>query len=286
MSDSLVPVLLCLFSAVTVATANFAVKRGGDVLSARMVLSITSSLCVLPFAFVVPLPDRELWVALGVATAAHWVYQFCMIRALHRGDLSLVFPVMRGLAPMMTALVAVMALNEFPGLFGWIGLSLATLALIVFALPERSETGQRTINSAALFWAVMTSAGIGLYSVTDAYGVRIADQRFSFIVWLFLLDWIGITAVSLWTRRGQLSVRLRPQLLGGMVGGVANVLSYGSALVAFSLTHAATVTAIRETSVVFGAILGAVFLKEGFGKRRIVAASVLAAGLLLLETDI
>lgn len=285
MSDSLVPVLLCLFSAVTVATANFAVKRGGDVLSARMVLSLTSAACVLPFAFILPLPEPGLWPPIAMAIAAHWIYQFFMIRALHRGDLSLVFPVMRGLAPLMTAIIAVAALNEYPGLLGWTGLSLAAAALIVFALPERGAKINR-LNQAALVWALLTSAGIGLYSVTDAYGVRVAENRFTFIVWLFLLDWIGTTAVTVWTRRGQLRARLRPQLIGGMAGGIASVLSYGAALLAFSMTNAATVTAIRETSVVFGAVLGAVFLKEGFGKRRIVAAAVLAAGLLLLEGDI
>ena len=286
MSDSLLPVTLCLFSAITVALANFAVKRGGDVLSARMVLSVTSALCVLPAAFFVPFPEPGLWPPIAAAIAAHWIYQFFMIRALHRGDLSLVFPVMRGLAPMMTAIIAVFALNEFPGLIGWFGLSLATLALIVFALPQGGTLSQNRLNQAALGWAVLTAAGIGLYSVTDAYGVRIADNRFPFIVWLFMLDWVGTTAVTVWTRWGDLRARLRPQLAGGIVGGVSSVLSYGSALLAFSMTHAATVTAIRETSVVFGAVLGAVFLKEGFGRRRIAAAAVLAAGLLLLEADI
>ncbi len=285
MSVAFLPIALCLFSAVTVATANFAVKRGGDVLSARMVLSLTSAACVLPFAFFLPLPSQALWGPLAITIAAHWVYQFFMIRALHRGDLSLVFPVMRGLAPMMTAIIGVFALGEFPGPLGWFGLSLATAALFVFALPQGESLNQKKLNQSALFWAVLTSAGIGLYSVTDAYGVRIADNRFTFIVWLFLLDWIGTTAVTVWTRRGQLRARLRPQLLGGMVGGVSSVLSYGAALLAFSMTQAATVTAIRETSVVFGAILGAVFLKEGFGRRRIVAAAVLAAGLLLLEVQ-
>ena len=285
MSAGALPVLLCLLSAVTVALANFAVKRGGDVLSARMVLSITSALCVLPFAFFVPFPEAALWPAIAMAIGAHWIYQF-MIRALHRGDLSLVFPVMRGLAPLTTAIIAVFALSEMPGLLGWAGLALATLALIVFALPAGKSLDQASLDRVALIWAGLTALGIGLYSVTDAYGVRLAENRFTFIVWLFMLDWLGTTAVTMWTRRGQLFQRLKPQLVGGMVGGVSSVISYGAALLAFSMTDAATVTAMRETSVVFGAILGAVFLKEGFGRRRIVAACILAAGLLLLETGL
>jgi drug/metabolite transporter (DMT)-like permease len=283
MSESFLPVALCLFSAITVAVANFAVKRGGDVLSARMVLSITSALCVLPFAFIVPLPEAALWPPIAIAIGAHWIYQVFMVRALHRGDLSLVFPVMRGLAPLMTAIIAVFALNEYPGMLGWLGLLLASLALLVFALPQGEDLGKKKLNQSALTWAGLTAIGIGLYSVTDAYGVRVAENRFTFIVWLFLLDWLGTTAVTVWTRRGQLIARLRPQLVGGIVGGVSSVFSYGAALLAFSMTQAATVTAIRETSVVFGAILGAVFLKEGLGKRRIAAAILLAAGLLMLE---
>ena len=286
MSATTLPLLLCLLSAVTVALANFAVKRGGDVLSARMVLSITSAFCVLPFAFFVPFPEAALWPAITMAIGAHWVYQFFMIRALHRGDLSLVFPVMRGLAPLATAIIAVFALQEMPTLLGWAGLTLATLALIVFALPAGKSLDQASRDRVALMWAGLTALGIGLYSVTDAYGVRLAENRFTFIVWLFMLDWLGTTAVTVWTRRGQLFNRLRPQLVGGMVGGVSSVISYGAALLAFSMTDAATVTAMRETSVVFGAILGAVFLKEGFGPRRIIAACVLAAGLLLLETSL
>ena len=283
MSETLTPILLCLLSAVTVATANFVVKRGGDVLSARMVLSLTSALGMLPFAFFVPLPEPGLWPPILMAIGAHLIYQFCMIRALHRGDLSLVFPVMRGLGPMMTAVFAVIVLSEYPGALGWLGLSLAAAALIVFALPERATAKARKLNQTALVWALLTSAGIGLYSVTDAYGVRVAENKFTFIVWLFLLDWIGVTVVTLSQRRGRIRSALARQWKGGVAGGVLGTVSYGLAIYAYTLTDAAIVTALRETSVVFAAALGAIFLKEGFGYRRIVAAAALASGLLLMQ---
>jgi drug/metabolite transporter (DMT)-like permease len=98
-----------------------------------------------------------------------------------------------------------------------------------------------------------------------------------------MLDWIGITAAMLWIRRGKVWADVAPQIRDGMVGGFLGTISYGAALWAFTLSNAANVTAIRETSVVFGAIFGAVFLKEAFGPRRIVAASILAFGLVLLE---
>jgi len=133
---------------------------------------------------------------------------------------------------------------------------------------------------------VVTALGIAFYSVADANGTRLAtdvDTVFTFVVWLFLLDWIGITAAMFWIRRGRVWANIAPQIRDGTIGGLLGTISYGAALWAFTLSEAANVTAIRETSVVFGAIFGAVFLKEAFGPRRVLAASVLALGLMMLE---
>ncbi|MEM7460570.1 MAG: DMT family transporter [Pseudomonadota bacterium] len=286
MSSNLFPIALCLLSAITVAATNLFVKRGGDVLSTRMIVSIAMMLSVVPFVPFVPLPTPAIWGALAISVVVHWFYQFAMIRALHRGDLSLVFPVMRGLAPLLTAITATFVLQETPSLFGWMGLLLATGALIVFAMPEEKGGKHPPIKQAALFWAMVTALGIAFYSVADANGTRLAADTatlFTFVVWLFMLDWIGITAAMVWIRRGKVWSDIAPQIRDGTIGGLLGTISYGAALWAFTLTDAANVTAIRETSVVFGAILGAVFLKEAFGPRRIAAASVLAFGLMLLE---
>ncbi|MEL7231404.1 MAG: DMT family transporter [Pseudomonadota bacterium] len=287
MTESLIPLGLCLLSAITVAATNMFVKRGGDVLSARMIVSLAMAFSVLPFVFFVPTPSGSLWGALALSVVVHWGYQFAMIRALHRGDLSLVFPVMRGLAPLLSALMALALLKENPGLWGWLGLILATCAIIVFALPERQADGTGLPKKEALIWAALTALGIAAYSVVDANGVRLTDELLgnpmTFVVWLFLFDWIGITAAMFWVRRGQIWVGVKPQILSGTVGGFLGTVSYGAALWAMSMADVAYVTAIRETSVVFAAIMGALFLKESFGKRRIGAAAVLSIGLLMLQ---
>ena len=286
MSANLFPIALCLLSAVTVAATNLFVKRGGDVLSTRMIVSLAMMLSVVPFVPFVPLPTPAIWGALGISVVVHWFYQFAMIRALHRGDLSLVFPVMRGLAPLLTAITATVALGETPSPLGWFGLLMATGALIVFAMPEERGGKHPPIKQAALFWAMVTALGIAFYSVADANGTRLAANTktlFTFVVWLFMLDWIGTTTAMVWIRRGKVWADVVPQIRDGMIGGFLGTISYGAALWAFTLSNAANVTAIRETSVVFGAIFGAVFLKEAFGPRRIIAASILALGLVLLE---
>ncbi len=280
---SSLPILLGLFSAITVAVANFAIKRGGDVLTARMIMSIAMGLTMLPFAPFVPAPPLSMWPAMAIAVGVHWIYQFSMVRALHRGGLSLVFPVMRGLSPVMTALLAILVLDEHLAPVAIVGLLIASVALLVFALPGRASPVQQKLDRAALVWAVITAAGIGLYSVVDARVAREMPHTGTFVVWLFLLDWIGVTAVTLWTRRGALVKRIRPQLKAGLWGGFAGSLSYAAAIYAFTMTDAALVTAMRETSVVFAALLGWLFLKEGFGARRTLAAATLAGGLVLMQ---
>lgn len=283
MPASLVPVALCLFSAVTVAFTNVMVKRGGDVLTARMIVAVAMAVSVLPFAPFVPLPPRETWHLLAISMCVHWFYQFCLVRALHRGDLSLVFPVMRGLAPLATAVIAAFILHEHLKPVQILGLLAASLSIIVFALPTAKTSTARSLDRRALLWAALTAIGVGMYAVADTRAARAMPGAMTFVVWLFLLDWIGVTAVTIAQRHGGIWKAVKPQLKAGLIGGAAGTLSYGAAIFAYTMTDAAIVTALRETSVVFAAIFGAVLLNEGFGSRRIVAAAVLACGLVLMQ---
>lgn len=283
MTSALFPVAICLMSAISLAATNVLVKRGGDILTARMVLSIVMALSVLPLAFFVPLPPRETLPLLGLSMAVHWFYQFSAIRALHRGDLSLVFPVMRGLGPLATAMIAGIALQEALTVWQIAGLVTASAAIIVFAMPTGATVHARRLDRSALFWSVMTALGVGLYAVADARAVRAMPNVLTFVVWLFLIDWIGVTLVALWQRRGGLIRAIRPQIRGGIIAGLLGSLSYGLAIFAYTLTDAAIVTALRETSVVFAAGFGAILLQEGFGRRRTLAAAVLACGLILMQ---
>lgn len=283
MSASLLPVALCLFSALTVAITNVMVKRKGDVLTSRALVAIVMGLTVLPLVPFVPAPPAETWPLIAVSVVVHWIYQFAAIRALHRGALSLVFPVMRGLAPLAAAAFAALWLDEALSPLQIAGLLTASLSILVFALPTGLTEAARRLDRDALVWALMTAIGVGLYTVADSRAARAMETPLTFIVWLFLLDWIGVTAVLVWQRKGRVVAAIRPALRSGVIGGVAGALSYGTAIWAFTLTDAAMVTALRETSVVFAAAFGAWLLKEGFGRRRIAAAATLAAGLVLMQ---
>lgn len=283
MNDTLLAVALGLFSAVTLAAANVSVKMGTDILVGRAILSGSSALLVLPALLIVPLPDAATWAALAITLPAHYFYQMCLVRSMSRGDLSLVFPVMRGAAPLLTAFAALILLNEELSALAWFGLIAATAAVVSFALPPRGVQMRDHPHGAALAWALATALGVSLYNVADARGVRIAPDPLTFIAWLFLLDPIGVVATTLIVRRNALAEAFRMKWRFGVAAGALSVFSFGSALYAFSLMETAKVSALRETSVVFAAAMGSLFLGESFGRRRMVAAGVLAAGLVLMQ---
>lgn len=283
MEPALLATLLGLMSAVTLAAANMSVKMGSDILVARAILSVSAALLLVPATFVVPLPDARTWGALALAAPAHFGYQLCLIRALQRGDLSLVFPVMRGAAPLLTAAAAFLLLREALEPLALAGLLVATAAVFAFAAPPRGVLLRHHPDRQVLGWALATAVGIALYNVADARGVRLAPDPFTYIVWIFLIDAIGIAALALLRRRRELVGAVRDKWPFGVAAGILSILSYGAAIYAFSLIETAKVSALRETSVVFAALMGTVFLKESFGPRRILAALALAAGLVLMQ---
>lgn len=283
MTPTLLAVCLGLFSAVTLAAANLSVKMGSDILVGRAILSTSSALLILPATLLVPAPDAATLGALALAMPAHFVYQLCLVKAMSRADLSLVFPVMRGSAPLLTAFSAMLLLGETLSPLAWTGLTAATAAVIVFALPPSGFRFRDHPDAAALGWALATAVGIALYNVTDARGVRIAPEPSTFIVYLFLVDGFFITLTALTLRRNALRTAIAMKWRYGVAAGALSILSFGAALYAFSLMETAKVSALRETSVVFAALMGTAFLGEGFGRRRILAALVLAAGLVLMQ---
>jgi drug/metabolite transporter (DMT)-like permease len=247
-------------------------------------MAITSALLALPIAFFVPLPEPQTWTILALSLPAHWLYQTALVRALSRGDLSLVFPVMRGSAPLLTAIFAALALGEHLSALSIAGLVIASLATVIFALPEKNFGGSRAVRNSALLWAIATGACVAIYNVIDAQGVRSGSSQWSFIVWLFLLDWIGINAIALLTRGGrQFIASARAALWPGMGAGACSLASFSMALYGFSIAPVAYMSAMRETAVVFAALMGWWFLREGFGLRRTFAAIILAGGLSLLQ---
>lgn len=283
MTPTTLAILLGLTSAVSLAAVNAVVKAGRDILMARVVLSVTAALLTLPAIFFVPLPTAPIWIALAFSLMAHGAYQFGLINALSRGDLSLVFPVMRGGAPILVAIAAFIFLNESLRPIEWTGLIIATLGVFGFVLkPGKSITGIDAPKSALLF-AGFTAFAIALYSVLDARGVRMVESPFTYIVWLFVLDGVQMGIAGSVLRGEALWRDARSIWRYGVIAALGSMLSFGVLLYAMSLTEVARVSALRESAVVFGALFGWLFLKEGFGARRLAFAAITASGLAMMN---
>ncbi|MGP1276293.1 MAG: EamA family transporter [Caulobacterales bacterium] len=266
-------------SAIAHSVMTLFTKQARDTLVFR---AVTVLLCVpvcLPIAIILPFPGWEVWRFLLLGAAIIWAFNMFLIAAFQRGEMNLVYPVMRGAAPAMAGVFAFIFLDEALSLIAIIGLATASAAIIAFAWPERNGVPKAAALAFALSAAVMTAS----YTVVDASGVREAGNPIQYAVWFFILSAItmGVTAI---VRRGRRIVTAALQELPGAARSAGfNLATYTLALYAYSVAPVAPMAALRETSIVFGAILAALVLKEPFGLRRGVLAFILAGGLALLQ---
>lgn len=271
--------LAMLGSAMLHAGMGLLTKRSEDRLVFRSVMMIAGALLYSPVLVLFPPPPLEAWRFLLIGAVLHFGFQMAMISAFDRGNMNLVYPVMRGGAPALAGIAAYVFLGETLSPVQIAGLSLATAMIIGFAWPEKGQAPK----AAALAFALCAAGMTALYSVNDASGVRAAHSPLVYVAWFFVVSSIPVTIASLVRRGRQWPVIARRELRMAGVAAIFGAASYGLALFAFSRAEVAPMTAMRETSVVFGAILAALVLKEPFGLRRSLLAILLAAGLVLLQ---
>ncbi|MEQ8733958.1 MAG: DMT family transporter [Rhodospirillaceae bacterium] len=283
MSPDVLATILILTSAVFHAVSNALVKAGGDKLAIRAISMAMFAIVALPVVFFVPLPTAPVWGLLMASVTVNMIYHVCVVNAYRYGDLSLVYPVMRGIAPVLTGLGAYLVLAEDLSLFQFAGLVVLSLGIFAFALERRSAVTLLSSKGPALAFAMVSGICIALYTLIDATGVRTVDVALTYIAWIFLLDGtLFPIGAALWRRRTLVAV-IQENTRAGFYSGGLGVISYTLALYALRLGQTAEVAALRETSVVFAAMLGAMFMGEAFGKRRIAAAAVIAIGAIALK---
>jgi drug/metabolite transporter (DMT)-like permease len=298
-SAFLVPVVL--LAAILHATWNVVLKFVPDKLAGSLVLSGTTVvLAAVGILFLGP-PARASWFLLGVSACLHVVYFLLLVKSFEIGDFNQVYPLARGLSPVLVAVIA-SAIGDPLSERQTLGIAVVCggLAFLVFSAgrPKRAQ-------SKALFFAVMTGVSISLYTLTDGFAVRKSGTPAGYTTWMMLIESLMMTAlyVVLIGRRsvavtaadsgeeaghGEVRTALRGLGWGGLwrgaLAGLLSPLAYGLVLWAQTRGALAAVSALRETSVVFGAALGALFLREPFGRKRILASVAIAGGVLILES--
>ncbi len=270
-----------LFAAACHAGWNAAIKTGLDPLTSTVLITTGAglvSLALLPFA---GLPPAVAWPWVIASVVIHLFYFIGLSEAYRTGDLGQVYPLARGSAPLMTAGVTASLLGERIGAAGWSGIVI--LASGVLLLSLRGGRLMEPPDRRAVGFALFTALTICLYSVVDGIGGRAAGNPHAYTLAMFIGNALAMIVYFL-IRRGPSAIA--PMLKTwpvGLVGGSLQLLSYGIVIWAMTLAPIALVAALRETSVLFGALIAVVFLKEPLRPARISAALMIVCGLVLIR---
>ncbi len=259
------------------ATWNALIKQGTSKLSGMLIMTLVQGVAGLAIAMTRDWPTAVVWLWLLASGLFHAAYKLFLAYAYEQGDLSRVYPIARGAAPMIVILISTMFLAdvilpwEYLGVF-ILGLGILAMAQGVFASGESRRLLPLALGSA------MATAG---YSLVDGLGARASGDPVAYVGWLFALDALFFTPACLLLRgRGVMVADPGAWLMGGL----AAVASYGAyAIAVWAMTQApiALVAALRETSILFAVLIGWVFLAEKMGMTKIVAAGLIVGGVAL-----
>jgi drug/metabolite transporter (DMT)-like permease len=272
-----------LFAAACHAAWNASIKRTLDPLATTVLIAVGAALVALPGIAWSGLPAPAAWPWLIASTIIHIFYFAGLIEAYRAGDLGQVYPIARGAAPLMTAGATTALVGERLGLYGWGGIVL--LAAGVLLLSLRGGRDLQALDRRAVGFALFTAVSICFYSVVDGIGVRAAGPgraaAYSLVLFVAIAPVVLAYAIA---RRGLAVLpAMVPYWKIGLGGGALAVISYSIALWAMTVAPIAIVAALRETSVLFGALIAVLFLKEPLRAARIGAALMIVAGLVFLR---
>ena len=256
-------------------------STGGDVLLDTAAVVAGSSICSFALLAFVPLPDPAAWKFIAASATIHFGYYLTLVQAYRTGDLSFAYPLMRGTAPLIVTVLGSIFLRELPSIQMTAGILLISLGIVSIAFVQAG--GRRRHPRAAAYWAFANAAIIAVYTLVDGAGARSSGNALSYVCWLIFLEGIPFVAWVL-TRRGAAGrAYLHRGWRVGLGGGACSLAAYGIVLWAMTRAPIAAVAALRETSVIFAALIGSLWLKEGFGWRRVAGAASVVAGIAALK---
>jgi len=223
-------------------------------------------------------PSAAAWPFILASVTIHIAYYIATTQAYEHGDLGLTYPLMRGVAPLLVALSATFTLNEQLSSMAWAGIIGISCGVLALGLTRQAWQAPKAVG-----FALANAVIIATYTVVDALGVRASGNAMQYIAALFLLDGWPF-ALLMYARRGKpMLTYARARWPIATLGALASLGSYGIAL--WAMTHApvATVAALRETSVLFAALLGAWLLKEAFTLRRLLGTCLIVVGVMAMR---
>lgn len=265
---------LVMTAAVLHASWNALLKGAGDRTVMLALIALGHVIPGMILAVFVPLPSIESVPFIVASTIIHWAYYLFLSIAYRFGDLSFVYPIARGAAPILVAIGALIWADEQMPLLGWIAIGTVSGGIFLLAAV-------RNADPRALAAALMTSLIIAAYSVIDGIGIRLSGSPLGYVAWLFMAEIFVMIYIAIvrWPRLRATPARI---IMLGIAGGGLSGLAYALVLYAKTLAPLGMVSALRETSVIFAALFGILWFHERPIGRRVLAAGVVACGIILL----
>lgn len=267
-----------LLGALLHASWNALVKSSADKELDMALLPAIASVLAVPLVAWFGWPRIEAWPYIVASAIIHVGYYAALIGAYRHGDLSLTYPLMRGLAPLLVALSSALVMGEQLTPTAWAGVAGVCTGVLLMGLTPQALHAPKAVG-----FALVNAAIIAVYTLVDGLGVRASGNAMQYIAALFLLHGWPFTLVMLRLRGRDLPRYARTRWPLASLGAAATVGSYGIALWAMQQAPVAAVAALRESSVLFAVVLGVVFLGESFSVRRALCALVIVAGVMALR---
>jgi drug/metabolite transporter (DMT)-like permease len=269
--------LAVLVAAVTHATWNAIAHGIKDQTLAFALIGVGGIVVAIPLVIVAAMPRPDCWPYLAGSIVIHVFYNLLLMRCYRYGEFGQVYPLARGISPLVVTILAAVFVHEHLALLQVGGVLVVSAGLATLVLAGRRP------GRPAFLAAVGTGLTIAAYTTVDGVGVRLSASPVGYIGWLMLLESLCVPMFAL-VRRRDVVLKQPPRiLLAGLAAGALSVLAYGLVLWAQTKGALAPIAALRETSVIFGAIIGTLVFREPFGRTRIAATVLVLAGIVLLN---
>ena len=265
--------ILILVSALCHAVWSAIIKSSKNPLSLMGITSVLEVTIFLPLTFTVPFPTLEVWYFLIATVIIHVFYRLNVIYSYRYGDLSYIYPISRGSSCLFVAIISILFLSSDISVAGFVGILIVCIGLFLISYSKNLS-----FNSRGFALAISTAILITAYTLVDGVGVRLSENGFSYIYWLFTLNGIPLLIIGLISKDG-LRKRETYTFRSGIAAGVFATSSYAIVVWSMQFIEIAYVSSIREISIVFAAIIGMLFLFEENAKSRIIPSILIVSGI-------
>ena len=265
--------ILILVSALCHAVWSAIIKSSKNPLSLMGITSVLEVTIFLPLTFTVPFPTLQVWYFLIATVIIHVFYRLNVIYSYRYGDLSYIYPISRGSSCLFVAIISILFLSSDISVVGFVGILIVCIGLFLISYSKNLS-----FNFRGFALAISTAILITAYTLVDGVGVRLSENGFSYIYWLFTLNGIPLLIIGLISKDG-LRKRETYTFRSGIAAGVFATSSYAIVVWSMQFIEIAYVSSIREISIVFAAIIGMLFLFEKNAKSRIIPSILIVSGI-------